>query len=44
MLDVKVDKDGDGNDGEVDGKAKPGEEGALIGAVVAGIGRDVRKQ
>ena len=36
--------DCDADDGHVDAQAKPGEEGTLIGAVVAGIGRVVGKE
>lgn len=38
---MEVDENGDGDDGEVDGEAQPGEEGAFVGAVVAGVGGDV---
>ena len=44
VLEVKVDEDGDGNDGEVDGEAEVGEEGAFVGAVVAGVGGGVGEE
>lgn len=37
-LDVVCDDDGGADDGHVDGEAQPGEEGALVGAVVAHVG------
>lgn len=36
--------DGDGDDGHVDGEAEPGEECALVGEVVAGVGGVVGKE
>ena len=45
---VEADHDGRGDDGEVDAEAQPGEEGALVGAVVARlrgyVGQDERVQ
>jgi hypothetical protein len=43
VLEVEIDQNGDGNDGKVDGESKPGEKGALVCAMIAGIGRDVGK-
>lgn len=38
---MEADDDGDGHDGHVDGEAQPGQEGALVGAVVARVRRRV---
>lgn len=37
-LEVEGDDDGDGNDGHVEAEAQVGEEGSLVGAVVARVG------
>ena len=44
VLQVEIDQDRDGDDGEVDCQAEPAEEGALVGAVVAGVGAGVWEQ
>lgn len=36
--------DGGADDGHVDTKTEPGEESALVGAMIAGIGRLVREE
>lgn len=41
---MERDDDGDADHGHVDGEAQPGEVGALIGAVVAGIRGVVREE
>ena len=44
MLKVEIDQDCDGNNVEVDREPQPGEEGTLVGAVIAGIGGDVGEE
>jgi hypothetical protein len=44
VLEVEIDQNCDGNDVEVDREPQPGEEGALVGAMVAGIGGDVGEE
>lgn len=43
-LEVEGEDDGDGNDGHVDGEAEVGQEGPLVGAVVAGVRRGVLEE
>lgn len=38
---MEADDDGHGDDGEVHGESQPGEKGAFVGAVVAGVGGGV---
>ena len=38
---MEADDDGHGDDGEVHGETQPGEKGAFVGAVVAGVGGGV---
>ena len=40
-LQLERDDDGNGDNGEVHGETQPGEKGALVGAVVAGVGGGV---
>ena len=44
VLDVEGQGDGDGDDGHVDRDAQVGEEGALVGAVVARVARLVLEE
>ncbi|KAG7147770.1 hypothetical protein HYQ46_003371 [Verticillium longisporum] len=43
-LEVEGQDNGDGDDGHVDAEAEVGEKGALVGAVVAGVGRFVLEE
>lgn len=40
-MEVERDDDGQGDDAEVHGETEPGEKGAFVGAVVAGVGSGV---
>ena len=43
-LEVEGEDDGHGDDAQVHGETEPGEEGALVGAVIASIGSGVFEQ